>query len=182
MGTERPGTRGEETLLLTWRVLPAARSAGRALALLGFLMALMLVLVMATGEGPLAVVLFLAALGSFASFLLPNEYRLTSRGILYKTPVTRILRSWEDFVAFRPYPDGVQLYFDPTRLKGRLQKGLFLFYRGNEDEVLTILKDRVPRQGITPPAGPDGGLPGGRLAEDGRTDGGRADSLRHDGS
>jgi len=96
---------------------------------------------------PFTAFAFLVLVFSVATYLFPVHYRLSSSGVEMRTLLNREKRSWADFVCYVRYPDGVQLAFDARNLRGRILKGIFLFYdEGKELEprIISIVAERLP--------------------------------------
>ncbi len=95
------------------------------------------------GSPALAVFVVLVTVASLAAFFFPIRYSLSARGVRMYNFIGREDRRWEEFANYHVYPDGVQLAFSRGTIRGRMLKGIFLYFEGNRDQVLAMVRDRM---------------------------------------
>ncbi len=95
-----------------------------------------------------SVLLTLAAalllLGSLSSFYLPTTYILSSEGAVLKRWFYRRRFEWRRVRSTSDERDG--LFMSPFPVKSRLEnfRGIYLPYRGNREEILSIVRKYAP--------------------------------------
>lgn len=129
--------------LLRWCYHPVREGGGRLLAVLAFLTGMPILL--GWLYGPFFVILSLVILGgSLGTYFLPTEYIVYSGGLETRfIGVTRRF-AWDQFRSFYPDRNGVLLspFPSPSRLENF--RGLFVRFNHNRDDVLAIVRERVP--------------------------------------
>lgn len=139
--TPEPQAGSEERL--TWTVHPFAERPLVSLAVVAAM-----AVSWALGDyllGPAG--LLVAVLGTvspLAPFLFPNEYTLTSEGVNVRIVLPSGVKPWDRFIGYTVYPDGVLLAYDPSVLRNRINKGVFLRFAGNREAVLAFVERHLP--------------------------------------
>ncbi|MBE3590159.1 MAG: hypothetical protein IMW98_04980 [Firmicutes bacterium] len=90
--------------------------------------------------------LLVAVLGTvspLAHYLFPNEYTLTDEGVSVRVVLPSGVKPWDRFIGYTVYPDGVLLAYDPSVLRNRIHKGVFLRFAGNREAVLAFVRRRL---------------------------------------
>jgi len=83
-------------------------------------------------------------LGSISAWIFPIRYELTDRNVKQFNFLSREERSWLRFTDYVLYDDAVQLVYDQRTLRGRLLKGLMLYFGpNNREQIIQIVKDNV---------------------------------------
>jgi len=126
----------------SWSYYPMRKQPRKAVLLAAFLVAVWaLAYIWFQLWGLFMAVLF--TVGPLSGYILPSKYKLTGRGVEVKNLIHHQRFKWDKFVGYRDYPDAMQLYFDPRDLRGRLLKGVLMFYDGNRTEVRDIVEEHV---------------------------------------
>lgn len=81
--------------------------------------------------------------GSVSAFLFPVHYRITDAGVEIRGVLLRDNKKWTRFERYIVYPDAVQLLVSQRSLRGRIIKGTLVFFRGNRDEVLSVVREKL---------------------------------------
>jgi hypothetical protein len=76
-------------------------------------------------------------------YIFPSHYVLKQSGIEVRNMANRQDAKWSRFVDYHDFEDAVQLYYDSSNLRGRLLKGVLMFYDGNRDEVCRIVEEHI---------------------------------------
>lgn len=135
---------------LRWTVHPLLRDARR-----GLLLTIAFVLAWGAGEmilGPSGLLIaMLATVVPMAHYLFPNEYTLSDEGASVRVLLPSGVKAWDRFIGYTVYPDGVLVAYDPLVLRNRINKGLFLYFQDNRDEVVAFLERHLPGRGYYAP-------------------------------
>ncbi|HVB09448.1 MAG TPA: hypothetical protein VNM16_03665 [Bacillota bacterium] len=83
-------------------------------------------------------------------FLFPTIYGMDERGVALSNPLASDRKPWSRFVAYRQYPDAVQLLFDPSNPRGWWLTGHLLYFNGNRDLVMATVKRHLAPQATRP--------------------------------
>lgn len=99
-------------------------------------------------------VMTLILLNRLAVYLFPVKYVITEQTVGYRTFLARDIRSWDKFLTYYKFHDGVLLSHDTRTVRGRMRQGLFLYYYpdgSNKDTVLEIVSSKltVPEQAFS---------------------------------
>ncbi|HEY3316253.1 MAG TPA: hypothetical protein VGL40_13375 [Bacillota bacterium] len=91
-----------------------------------------------------AVVAVVIITASISAWVFPISYELTTRRVKMGNLLFREDKSWLRFNDYAVHPDSVQLLFDQRSLRGRVLKGLLLYFGPeNRGEVLRIVRENV---------------------------------------
>lgn len=82
-------------------------------------------------------------LGSVSAFLFPVHYRITDAGVEIRGVLLRDNKKWTRFERYFVYPDAVQLLVSQRSLRGRVVKGTLVYFRGNRDEILSVVREKL---------------------------------------
>lgn len=139
----------EDPVLLEWRVHLAPQRKGAALlAILGIAGSTYLIYLVE--PSPFFVTIMAAVMvASLSQFLFPIHYRLTEKYAEMRNFLSYERKEWTRYRTHHVFPDGVQLYFDQRDLRGRILKGLFLYFdREGEkkEQILELVRRKVPRE------------------------------------
>jgi hypothetical protein len=91
-------------------------------------------------------VMTLILLNRLAVYLFPVKYVITEQTVGYRTFLARDIRSWDKFLTYYQFHDGVLLSHDTRTVRGRMKQGMFLYYYpdgSNKDTVLEIVSSRL---------------------------------------
>lgn len=88
-----------------------------------------------------------------AMYLFPIKYTIGEETVGYSTFLARDKRTWDMFVTYCQFPDGVLLTHDQRGFRGRLKEGLFLYYHrdlSNKDQVLDLVQTKLkpPKEAV----------------------------------
>jgi hypothetical protein len=156
---------------VTWRAHPLAQQPARSAAFGVLAAAVWALAAWAWGPWGLLLVAAFTVLPG-AAYLFPTTYRLDAAGVSLGNPFASDCRPWSRFVAYREYPDAVQLLFDDATARGWWLRGHLLYFNGNRGAVMAAVRRRLPAAtgpapARTPPppvAGPPPGTPARRVA------------------
>lgn len=85
-------------------------------------------------------------LNRLAPYLFPVRYIITEQTVGYKTFLARDIRTWDRFLTYREFPDGILLTHDTRTVRGRVREGIFLYYYedgSNKDEIFRIVSSKL---------------------------------------
>ena len=91
-------------------------------------------------------VMTLILLNRLAVYLFPVKYVITEQTVGYRTFLARDIRSWDKFLTYYQFHDGVLLSHDTRTVRGRMRQGMFLYYYpdgSNKDRVLEIVSSKL---------------------------------------
>lgn len=91
-------------------------------------------------------VMTLILLNRLAVYLFPVKYVITEQTVGYRTFLARDIRSWDKFLTYYQFHDGVLLSHDTRTVRGRMKQGMFLYYYpdgSNKDRVLEIVSSKL---------------------------------------
>jgi len=131
-----------DTELLSWRSVPARRSAKTTGLVVLIIIGVPVLLYV--WYSPFFGLLGIVILGgSLLSFFLPTDYTLTEVAVLRRYLGIAQKRNWSEFRSFYPDKNGVLLspFVRPSRLENF--RGLYLRFERNREEVLAIVKNKV---------------------------------------
>ncbi|MHB8926231.1 MAG: hypothetical protein ACYC9Q_01030 [Bacillota bacterium] len=134
----------EEEVLLKWSVHLARQYPRRTfLTALGVVATLAVVLL--AGLGPWwAFITVVIIVGSISAWIFPIRYALTNKGVKQFNFLSREERSWLRFTNYIIYNDAVQVTYDQRTLRGRILKGLMLYFGpDNRERIIEVVKDNV---------------------------------------
>ncbi len=133
----------EDQVLLTWKVhlLRRNRKTGTWLGI-AVLAGVSVVWISFHSIGWVLLSLVLL-LGSITTYILPITYTLTDRELRMRTLVANEAKPWRRFAGFSVYSDAVHVAFDQHSFRGRMLRGYTLYFEGNREEVMAIVRDRV---------------------------------------
>jgi len=128
--------------ILAWSVVPMKREPQKAKILIGStLVFLLLVYYVSYWDLMWVIVAALLLVASFSSFLFPARYRLTTKGVEQKAGLSNVFKPWDTFIKAVKYKDGILLSHGRSRLRNRLNPGLFLYFGdNNSEEVLRVVE------------------------------------------
>lgn len=134
----------EEEVLLRWSVHLARQNPRRTmLTVLGILGTLAVIFLAGLGL-KWAIITLVIIIGSISAWIFPIRYVLTNKGVKQYNFLSREDRSWLRFTDYVLYNDAVQVTFDQRTIRGRIQKGLMLYFGpDNREQVIQIVKDNV---------------------------------------
>lgn len=142
-----PPLRPEEQVLLEFSVHQVKEQPRKAavvgVGLVGFF--LLMAFVVIPGQIALIFLTMLILVGTVGAFLFPLHYRLTERGVEIRGFPVRDRKSWSRFASHVEYPDAVQLLLSQKDIRGRVLKGSLVYYGQHKDQVLEIVRARVPK-------------------------------------
>ncbi len=81
-----------------------------------------------------------------AMYLFPVKYTIGEETVGYVTFLAKDKRTWDQFVTYYQFPDGVLLTHDQRGFRGRLKEGLFLYYHrdlSNKEQILDLVKTKL---------------------------------------
>ena len=133
----------DDKVLLTWRVHLLARSRKTTTWLAVAVLAGLSVVWISFHSIGWVLLSALLLLGSISTYVLPVTYTLTDRELRMRTLVANEAKAWRRFAGFHIYPDAVHVAFDQHSLRGRMLRGYTLYFQGNREEVVAIIRDRV---------------------------------------
>lgn len=83
---------------------------------------------------------------SFSSFIFPNHYKVTTKGLLYRNGAAVVFRPWNRVARYKAADDGVYLVMHKTVRTRILGPGVFLYY-GEVDRARLhdVLSRFIPR-------------------------------------
>jgi hypothetical protein len=131
---------------IEWRVHPLTESFPRSALLFAIIILTCVGVWYWLPSGGIVLLAALVLVGMTSQFLFPTSFRMTKDGIETRFLGIRNYRAWGEFKSFYPDKTGVQLgtFSRPNRLDSF--RGLSVrFGRGNRDEVLRYLDDRIKR-------------------------------------
>ncbi|MHB8758313.1 MAG: hypothetical protein ACYC6V_09915 [Bacillota bacterium] len=134
----------EEEVLLKWSVHLARQNPRRTLlTALGVVGTLAVVLL--AGLGPWwAVITLIIIIGSISAWIFPIRYVLTDKGVKQYNFLSREERSWLRFTDYVVYNDAVQVTYDQRTVRGRILKGLMLYFGpDNREQIIQVVRDNV---------------------------------------
>lgn len=137
------GEAGDD-ILLSWQVHLFRKRSRVGALVLGATLAAAVLIYRGLGNFPLAAMVVLVTVASLSAFFFPIRYVLTEEGVRVRNFIGGEARRWDDFATYYLYPDGVQLAFSPGNLRGRILKGVFLYFDGHKDQVLEIVRLAFP--------------------------------------
>lgn len=77
------------------------------------------------------------SISSFSSFLFPNQYQLSEKGLQVKTGINApVFRRWTAFKDYRFFPDGVHLNYKPRQIRERILKSQFVYFGDADAEAI----------------------------------------------
>lgn len=134
----------EEEVLLKWSVHLARQNPRRTLlTALGVMGTLVVVLLAGLGLW-WAIITLIIIIGSISAWIFPIHYVLTNKGIKQYNFLSREERSWLRFTDYVIYDDAVQVAYDQRTLRGRILKGLMLYFGpDNREQIIQVVKDNV---------------------------------------
>jgi hypothetical protein len=140
----------EDEVLLTWRVHLLPRDRRKAVLLFIALAAgLALIWVAFRSWGWLALSTVLV-LGSISVYLLPVTYAFTEERVKMTSLLVNESRPWRKFAGYTVFRDAVYLAFDQRTFKGRLLKGYTFYFERNQDEVMAVVRAKMPGPDASP--------------------------------
>jgi len=77
---------------------------------------------------------------SVSWFLFPIRYKISNRGIYWRTFFGSEQRGWNEFYDYGIYPDAVQLLFDYRNLRGRVRKGVLVYFDLNREQKEKLIE------------------------------------------
>lgn len=90
---------------------------------------------------------------SVSAFLFPIRYRFTNKGVYFRNFFSSERREWGKFYDYFIFKDAVLLSFDYRTLRGRVQKGILVYFdkgQQHKDRLLEIVSANIKR----PPRAP----------------------------
>ncbi|MCL5038844.1 MAG: hypothetical protein M1299_03300 [Firmicutes bacterium] len=137
---------------MEWGVHVAAqRKLAALLALLGIGGSMLLIYLVEPNPFFVAI-MGVVMIGSLSQFLFPIKYRLTENQVTMRNFLSFESKEWSRYTTHHVFRDGVQLYFDQRDLRGRILKGLFLYFdrQGEKKEqILELVRRKVPQEAET---------------------------------
>ncbi len=127
-------------LLLEWQVHLLPQDGIRVALLVGALLALLPLLYAVLGHVPGALLLWAAALLSFAPALLPARYALYEGGVYARPGLRGRFRPWTAFARYEVDEAGVFLSPFPTPRRLETFRGVYLRAGGNREAILEIVR------------------------------------------
>ena len=85
--------------------------------------------------------------GSVGAFVFPLRYRITEAGVEIQGTPIRDRKRWSRFEQHVVFPDAVQLLLPQTDIRGRIVKGSLIYFGDHREEVMAIVRERVPKGG-----------------------------------
>jgi hypothetical protein len=128
---------GEE--LLSWTVTPVMRDRRKGAILAASLLAFAGLVYFGYRDWFWPVVALVISTMSFSSFLLPNTYSLTTKGLRFKNGVSEIFRPWKNFSRYKITGDGIYLVHQKTVRTRLLGAGIFMYFGDNNEEQVTAI-------------------------------------------
>jgi len=130
--------------LLTWSVFPLRQDVRRGRTFLFSVVAFLSFIYLIYGEMLWVAFGLAVILVSFHSFVLPSEYRLTTKGVTIRTGLFTFYRPWEDFKSVLKFPDGLLLNFSYRGLRRLLVPGQFIYFGAdNKLAVVAIVEKQM---------------------------------------
>lgn len=142
--TAQPAAPSDDTLLLEWRVHLLRRAPRKAVAVCLAILAVGVVAYFSVQHLLFALAAMLLLAGALSDFLFPIRFRLTRRDVASYNLLSIRKLPWERVRRVYEMPDGVKL--SPLRRPSRLEafRGVYLWFDGNRDEVLTVIHKLMP--------------------------------------
>lgn len=132
--TSQTAERGK--VLMSWEVRPYLLERRKA-AILIISTLLFSALVWYAFDLYAGILTVVVSLGSFASFLFPNQYQILEKGLLVKTGINApVFRKWTAFKDYRFFPDGVHLGYKPRQIRERILKSQFVYFGDADAEAV----------------------------------------------
>lgn len=142
----RPEARPDEDTrpLLKWSHHPLTKRPVTATAVIVGVIALLAVVQVLYGHWSYTLAATVGLMGALAPYLFPNRYQLSEAGVTWMNFIAPEYKKWSRFIGYTAYPDGVLLAF-PQDLRGRILKGVFLYYGGHREAIMAIVSRKLER-------------------------------------
>ena len=114
--------------LLSWAVTPVLYDRKKGVILVGSILAFVALVYYSYRDWYWPTITLLLLVFSSSSFLFPNNYSLTSKGVVFRNGVTATFKPWSAFSRYKVANDGVYLTLEKTIRTRILGPGLFLYF------------------------------------------------------
>lgn len=127
-----------------WTAYPMRETPGRAVIFWLVVVFTVLMVYWNLESILLTVVAALLLLGALSSFYLPTTYLLDKEGAALKRYFYQRRLEWRRVRSISDERDGV--FLSPFPVKSRLEnfRGIYLPYRGNREEILSVIRKHAP--------------------------------------
>ncbi len=132
----------EDSVILAWTVHPVVDRPARTALLVALSIPFLWVLLrfFEVAYTVIAVGLLLMFL---SGYFFPTRYELTDVGVNIRSRFYRATRSWAEFDQWRAYADAVCLLRPDEGVRSRMNRNCLLLLKGNRDQVLGVITERL---------------------------------------